>query len=77
MLYSRPKFYAYDFTGLVANITSDEERDFEMDRDVEASKVELVNNSVEVLDDRKCSQCQWRDNNKVVAGRKQYIDCNW
>ena len=48
-------FYTYDFNRLVADITSKEESDFEIDLDVEAPTEEPVNNSLEYSDDRNSS----------------------
>ena len=44
------RFYTFDFTGLLANINSDWESDFEIDLE-NRSTYRRVNNSVEVSDD--------------------------
>ena len=42
-------FYTYDFTGIVVEVSSDEEIDFDLE--VEAPTKEAVNNSAEVSED--------------------------
>ena len=64
-------FYTYDFNRLVADITSKDESDFEIDLDVEAPTEEPVNNSLEYSDDRNSSSVIDETARKMLQGENK------
>lgn len=61
-------FYSYDFTGLVADISSDKESDFEIDLSVEEPTKELVNDSVVVSDVHNAPSASDKTTRKLFQG---------
>ena len=62
-------FCIYDFTGLAADINSDEEGDFEIDLDVEARTEGHANNSVKLSDARKAPKVSDKATRKLLLGK--------
>ena len=61
-------FYSNDFTGLVADISSDKESDFEIDLSVEEPTKELVNDSVVVSDVHNAPSASDKTTRKLLQG---------
>ena len=66
-------FYTYNLTGLVADIKSAKESDFEIDLNVEAPKEKPANNSVEIADGLNAPSVSEETTRKLLQGKTNIL----